>query len=65
MTLGIATAAIRQVNRVVEPVVKAGAGSLLLVGPALVVLEIPRLQCGSEETAGTERPPCTTAGLST
>jgi deazaflavin-dependent oxidoreductase (nitroreductase family) len=39
MTLGVATAAFRHVNRFVEPVVKAGAASLFLVGPALVVLE--------------------------
>jgi F420H(2)-dependent quinone reductase len=36
---GMAMAAFRQVNRVVEPVAKCGVVSLLPVGPALVVLE--------------------------
>jgi hypothetical protein len=39
MTCGIAGSALRQVNRVVEPLAKAGLASGLAVGPALVVLE--------------------------
>jgi hypothetical protein len=39
MNAGIATAAFRQVNRFVEPVVKSGVASLFPIGPALVVLE--------------------------
>ena len=39
MNAGIATAAFRQVNRFVEPVVKSGVASLIPIGPALVVLE--------------------------
>ena len=35
----IAAAAFRQVNRLVEPVVKLGFASLIPLGPALVVLE--------------------------
>jgi len=39
MALGIAAAAMRQVNRIVEPVLRSGAASLVPLGPALIVLE--------------------------
>jgi deazaflavin-dependent oxidoreductase (nitroreductase family) len=39
MTCGIASAAFRQLNRIVDPIVRSGVVSLVPVGPALVVLE--------------------------